>query len=214
MATVFTTLFQGPAEAEYGSLSISLRTLFDTMLGNNDDVTMTSRVDLHTYLRMFHIVCSNIFLLNYLIAILSSAYEYMREVGEFDYKSNMYQFSEKYQSVLACKKGFGELCAIPAPFNIFNIFILPLTLVPDSFLGYAEIYSKLMFWLDNILLIILFFAYLWVLVPFIFFRVLYNFFRTTNIISFIPLALLWIALGFLCLPIYVFRDLAYLFIIL
>ena len=214
MATVFTTLFQGPAQDEYGSLSISLRTLFDVLLANYDDVTLSSRGDLHTYLRMFHLVIANIFLLNYLIAILSSAYEYMNEVGEFDYKANKYQFSEKYQSVLACKKGFGELCAIPAPFNMFNIFILPFTLVPDSFLGYAEIYSKLMFWLDNIVLCALFFAYLWVLVPFIFFKVLYNFFRTTNIFSFIPLALLWIALGFLFLPIYVFRDIAYLFMIL
>jgi hypothetical protein len=83
--------------------------MFGVMLGNYGSVTMTSRADLHIYLRMMHIVISNIFLLNYLIAILSSAYEYMREVGEFDYKSNKYEFSEKYQSVLACKKGFGEL---------------------------------------------------------------------------------------------------------
>ena len=33
MSTVFTTLFQDPFEDHYGSLSMSLRTLFDAMLG-------------------------------------------------------------------------------------------------------------------------------------------------------------------------------------
>ena len=210
MASIFTTLFQGPASDEYGSMSLSMRTLFDAMLGNYDDINMSSREDLHTYLRMLHIVASNIFLLNYLIAILSSAYEYMREVGEFDYKANKYAYSEKYQSVLACKKGFGELCLQPAPFNIFNIFILPMTLVPDSFYNWAEVYSKLMFWLDNLLHINLFIVYSFILVPLIFFKVLYNFFMSTKILNFIPLAILWIILGFLFLPLYVVRDVVYL----
>lgn len=214
MASVFTTLFEGVASSNYGSMSDSMRTLFDAMLGNYSGITMSSRQDLHNFLRIIHIIASNIFLLNYLIAILSSAYEYMRDIGEFDYKSNKYAFVEKYQNCLQCKRRFGELVLTPAPFNVFNIIILPFALVPNSFKHQAEIFSKIMFWVDNIFFIIVFFIYSWVLVPIIFFKVLVNFLRSTSILKFIPLALLWICLGFLFLPIYVFRDLAYFVLIL
>ena len=45
---------------------------------------------------MIHVFISNIFLLNYLVAILSTVYEIMFEGGEFQYKSMKYRFIEKY----------------------------------------------------------------------------------------------------------------------
>jgi hypothetical protein len=43
-----------------------------------------------------HIVISNIFLLNFLVAILSTVYEKMVDEGEFEYKKCKYEFIEKY----------------------------------------------------------------------------------------------------------------------
>lgn len=37
---------------------------------------------------IFHVFMSNIFLMNYLIAILSTVYSYMHEVGEFEFRVN------------------------------------------------------------------------------------------------------------------------------
>lgn len=45
---------------------------------------------------MIHSFAANVFLINYLIAILSTVYNIMINGGEFAYKSNRYQFIEKY----------------------------------------------------------------------------------------------------------------------
>lgn len=45
---------------------------------------------------ILHIFISNIFLLNYLIAILATVFEEMNEVGSFSHKSYMYQYIERY----------------------------------------------------------------------------------------------------------------------
>ena len=49
-----------------------------------------------TLLMMGNVFVANIFLLNYLIAILSTVYELMIEKGEFSYKQSKYEFIEKY----------------------------------------------------------------------------------------------------------------------
>jgi uncharacterized membrane protein len=87
-ASVFTTLFQGAAAHKYGTLLISMQTLFDVMLANYEPVTFETHNTTHQYALMVHLVISNVFLLNFLIAILSSVYEVMREVGDYAYKAN------------------------------------------------------------------------------------------------------------------------------
>jgi hypothetical protein len=50
----------------------------------------------NSVLTMIHVFLSNIFLLNFLVAILSTVYEIMQEHGEFSFKKNKYEFIEKY----------------------------------------------------------------------------------------------------------------------
>lgn len=47
-------------------------------------------------LMIFHILISNVFLLNYLVAILATVYENMLEKGDFAYKSNKYMYIERF----------------------------------------------------------------------------------------------------------------------
>lgn len=213
-ASIFTTLFGGPAPDTYGSLSISMRSMFDTMLGNYSEMTLPRNDTLHTSLRMIHIVISNVFLVNFLIAILSSAYEYMREMGEFEYKTIKYSYIEKYQIPKLDKKGFAELVIHPAPLSIFTLILLPFAAVPNSFYEKAELFSKLMFWLDNLVIVLIFIIYSILLIPLIFLRMLYNLFRSMKIYLFVPFAIFWIIFGLLFLPLYVCRDVTYLFKIL
>lgn len=74
----------------YGGMVISLRTLFDAMLGNYTLVDLGNYNTSHSILLIVHLIASNIFLLNYLIAILATVYEIMMEIGDFSYKSNKY----------------------------------------------------------------------------------------------------------------------------
>lgn len=55
---------------------------------------------------MIHVGLGNIFLLNYLVAILSTVYEIMQDGGEFAYKSNKYNFIEKYSIAFQNEWGY------------------------------------------------------------------------------------------------------------
>jgi len=92
---MFTTLF-GAIQSDFAFISISIRTLFYAMMGtwtyfNGNDHPEQKNFQLSfTLLMMIHIFISSIFLLNYLIAILSMVFNIMKDYGEFKYKSNKY----------------------------------------------------------------------------------------------------------------------------
>ena len=90
MSSVFTTLLQEVAPDLFGNIQLATRTLFDAMLGNYSQYEFNRKNWLYIYLMMGHLILSNIFLLNYLIAILSTVYELMMETGDFAYKRHKY----------------------------------------------------------------------------------------------------------------------------
>lgn len=124
-SSIFTTLFQGAAPEMYGSMTLSLRTLFDAMLGNYNQIEVKAFELSHSVLLICHLLVANIFLLNYLIAILSTVYELMMEKGDFAYKTNRYQYIEKYSIAMRDKWGYEELVIYPPPLNYLTIFVLP-----------------------------------------------------------------------------------------
>ena len=75
---------------------MTARTLFDSMLGNYGFNVTGADENFHAIIIIIHILISNIYLLNYLIAILSTVYEEMAELGDFAYKSSKYQYIERY----------------------------------------------------------------------------------------------------------------------
>jgi len=94
-ASMFTTLFQ-ETSVQYSTIILSLRTLLDSTFGNYSQAGMGKYQTAHSILLMTHVFISTIFLLNYLIAILSTVYNQMLEKGDFSYKSNKYQYIERY----------------------------------------------------------------------------------------------------------------------
>lgn len=50
----------------------------------------------YSILMVFHVFFSNVLLLNYLIAILSTTYDNMKKSGIFKYKKNLYQYCERF----------------------------------------------------------------------------------------------------------------------
>lgn len=78
-ATIFTTLFENIDQADYGGLAITVRMLYDAMLGTFVFEVGTTKDLSFSILMMVHVFIANIFLINYLIAILSTVYSYMTE---------------------------------------------------------------------------------------------------------------------------------------
>jgi hypothetical protein len=89
-ASVFTTLYQDTNPTKWGGLALSLRCLFNATLAQYDYSGMGDRTLSFSILQIIHVFFSGILLLNYLIAILSTTYDNMKESGIFRYKVNLF----------------------------------------------------------------------------------------------------------------------------
>ena len=75
MTTIFTTLFRNsnsidPIAADFSNFFLTMRDLYNYMTGNFFVVEMGNYSQSYTVLYIIHTTISNIFLLNYLVAIL------------------------------------------------------------------------------------------------------------------------------------------------
>ena len=124
----------------------------------------------------FNAFIMNIFLVNYLVAILSTVYTIMIEEGEFSFKSNTYEFIEKYSIPLLDHWGYAELIIHPPPLNLFTLFLLPCIIKKSLMKKTADLFSKMIFWAENFLYIFGFFLYEMILCPYIYAKVTLNIF--------------------------------------
>jgi hypothetical protein len=125
MATIFTILFQEYLPSTYGSFFLTMRSLFDIAVGDYNYYYLGPMNNTHDVFLMFHAWMTNVFLLNYLIALLTMVYYVMLEGGEYSYKALKYKFYEKFKNVLKDETGIREMFINPPPFNIISFFILP-----------------------------------------------------------------------------------------
>ena len=146
-------------------------------------------------LTMIHVFISNIFLLNFLVAILSTVYEIMQEHGEFSFKKNKYEFIEKYSVAMMDQNGYAELVIHPPPINIFSIFILPCVIKPEWMKKGADCFSRLMFWMENTIYIFYFILSEVVLFPLIYFKVIVTVGYLADWKRLIPLIVFWVVFG-------------------
>jgi len=75
---------------------LTIRTLFDASLGNYSYDIKKGREISYTILLVSYVFFSNVLLLNFLIAILSTTYEKMEQNGVFKYKVNLYTYCQKF----------------------------------------------------------------------------------------------------------------------
>ena len=158
---------------------------------------------------MIHVFIANIFLLNYLVAILSTVYETMFEGGEFQYKSSKYKFIEKYSVALRNEDRYYELVLHPAPLNFFTFFIYPFIFKASWMQQASKVYSKFNYWFENFFLILVFVLVELLLCPLVFFKVIFNIFKMSMMKQLAPLLLFWIVVGPVYLVFAVLKDCFY-----
>lgn len=156
---------------------------------------------------MIHVFISNIFMLNYLVAILATVYEIMKDEGEFAFKANKYQFIEKYSIAMLDPHGYSEIIIHPPPLNVFTMFILPCIIKKSLMKRAAEVFSKFIFWVENFLYIIAFIVYEIFLCPLIYFKIMGNIFKLSGCRHFFGNFFFWFFCGFFVLLFYVAKDL-------
>eukprot|EP00347_Sterkiella_histriomuscorum_P019128 403342842 len=195
VASIFTTLFYEPEPEHFGSITISIRVLFDAFLGSYQYTTNPAYEKSFSVLMMTHVFVSNVFLLNFLVAILSTVYEVMIDLGEFHYKSNRYQYIEKYSIPMLDTSYFRELVIHPPPLNIFALFLIPFSFRKKTMKKTGKIFSKLMYWVENVPYLGSFLLYECVLAPIIFIKILINIMLQSTGKTIVPWTSFWLVFG-------------------
>jgi hypothetical protein len=170
MSIVFTMLFQVPDPGRFGSPAVTIRTLFDAFIGMYSYLDTAPNYKMSfEILMMVHVCISNIFLLNYLIAILSTVFMLMTELGEFEYRCNKYNYIEKYSVPMLDKDGYKELVIHPPPLNFFTFPLLFGACFRGCMRGTGSTFSRLIFWMENVPFIFSFLVYEVLLLPIAYF---------------------------------------------
>ena len=163
MATMFETLFRDCVTSDgevYHSFFTTMRALIDYFLANYSNRDMGNFDTSHSILVMVHVVISNMFLLNFLVAILTTVYDIMIRNGDFYAIEYEYKFIQKYMKALEDNNGYHQLILYPPPLNFFIIPLLFLAPFKPKFRKFSNYLSYFFFWFENILLLIVFFLYL------------------------------------------------------
>jgi len=97
MTPIFFILFQETMTACIDPIR-TLVFLYDSYLGAfaYTSVQAQEKTVLWSFFLTIHVFLANTFVLNYLVAILTTVYEEMLEKGDFAYKSNKYMFIERF----------------------------------------------------------------------------------------------------------------------
>jgi len=152
MSTIAIALFQ-ESSITYSTIAYTIRTLFDAMLGTYSYDIQSEYATLHSWFMMFHVFFSNVFMLNYLVAILSTVYEQMMEKGDFAFKCNKYKYIERYNIAFQDQWGYKELIVHPPPLNIGVSLLIGSVLDKNVMQSSGRLFSIINFWLENTLFI-------------------------------------------------------------
>jgi hypothetical protein len=214
VSSIFTTLYQDVNPDKFGGLAKTARNLFDASIGNYGYDDMGDRELSFSILQIIFVFFGNILLMNYLIAILSTTYENMKQTGIFKYKVNLYQYCERFMIAFE-DKAYGEMVLHPPPVSYASTILLPF--VFSSFLmRYISLaFSYMMHWLENIVFVFSFTLFEVSLAPVAYVKVWFNLLlNSMGLLKTIVNCLAWTVLG---LPMTVFlllRDGAFLLWIL
>jgi len=214
VASVFTTLYQDTNPDKYGGLGITARYLFDAAIGQFDFSGMAGRELSFSILQIVYVFLGNILLMNYLIAILSTTYDNMKQTGIFKYKVNLYQYCERF--IIAFEdKNYGEMVLHPPPISYVSSIMIPFVFSSFLMRYITMAFSYAMHWMENSFLIFGFLFFEVLLLPIAFVKVWLNIaVNAAGLVRMIINSVIWGILGLPVMGFLLVRDCTYLIRIL
>ena len=138
-----------------------MRALIDYFLANFPVKEMSSKYNTsHSILYIIHVTISNIFLLNFLVAILQTVFDIMIKNGDFYAIEYQYIFITKYMKAMEDDSGYDKLILFPPPLNFLLVPMLILSPWRHAVQWYGQFVMKTTFWIENIFLVVFFFLYM------------------------------------------------------
>jgi len=214
MSSVFTTLYQDTNPDKFGGLAKTARALFDASIGNYDYGDMGDRELSFSVLQIVFVFFGNILLMNYLIAILSTTYENMKQTGIFKYKVNLYQYCERFMIAFE-DKFYGELVLHPPPVSYLSSVML-LGIFSTTAMTYITMgFSYLMHWIENFFFIGGFIMFEAALAPLAYIKIWINIIANSmSLLKTIVNCIAWAVMGLPMMAFMILRDSAFLIRIL
>ncbi len=154
-----------------------------------------------------YLIITKIILINFLLASLGTTYNALLDVSIFLYQKKQYEFIERYSIAMSNEWGYNYLVILPPPLNIFSLFLLPSIFRKGLMKRSAEMFSKFIFWFENMFFLVAMFVYLSLHVPLLYLRMIFNIIRYWDILNILWLLAFWIIIGPLFLTFAVFKDL-------
>jgi hypothetical protein len=168
----------------------------------------------HSILLIGHVFFSNILLMNYLIAILSTTYENMKQSGIFKYKVNLYQYCERFMIAFS-DRSYGEIVLHPPPLSYLSALMIPFLVSSKAMAFLSKGFSYFMFWLENVFFIGGFIGFEVAIMPVAYVKVWINIIRNSmGVLNTILNCIVWLLIGLFMMIFLLIRDVGYLIKIL
>ena len=153
-----------------------MRALIDYFLANFSVKDLGTYTATHDIMYIIHVTISNIFLLNFLVAILQTVFDIMIKDGDFYTINYQYIFITKYMKAMDEENGYDKLILYPPPLNFLLTPLILLSPWRPAVKKVSYIISYLTFWIENILLVICFFLYMMTHDPMIIVKIYFQIF--------------------------------------
>ena len=186
-AGIWYTLYAWQDQDRFGTFLFTTRTNFDGMTGNYSIVTYDYNQLFYMIAYSLFIFMSNVVILNYLVAIISLEYTQNIPKGKFAFLCFKYQYIEKYSLPLMDKWGYQELIIHPFPLNILWIPVLLFLFKKNLMIKVSLIYSQVIFWVENIVIITIFLLYEFLLVFSLYIKTFTRLSKSNSLLEFIKL---------------------------
>lgn len=201
-------MFKSIDPVAWGDYQITVRSLMDAMIGNYAIYDYHRRDLIYKIMFTIYMLSSNVILLNFLVAILSTTFNKMRARGKFEFTRIKYQYIEKFMVPLTDKNGYQELIIQPVPINVLSFPIL--FLIPNKrlFKKAAYYFAYSVYWLENIIFIFFFLIKEMLSVPRLYFKTLSRINKSPKILVKIKLMFIWSFIGLFVLAYTACTDVA------
>ena len=168
----------------------------------------------YSILMVAYVFFSNILLMNYLIAILSTTYDNMQESGIFRYKVNLYQYCERFM-IAFNERSYGEIVLHPPPLSYLAVLMVPFIFCSSVMTKVSLAFSFMMFWFENVIFLFIFLVFEMVIGPIAYLKVWINILKNSlGLLNTILNCVIWAIIGVPLILFLALRDICYLIKIL
>jgi len=172
-AVVFNLRFGETAPELYGNFALSLRNLFDIMTRAYVYVDLGDQNIEHSYFLIVYGTISTIFILNYIIATITTIYKAMMIEGEFHKKAYKYQWIMRFKRI-ELREDLAELLLLPPPLNLLLLPSYPFLFCPSLSGPVLKAIRLICFWTENALILLYYSIAFAFKIPFAYFNIIPN----------------------------------------